>query len=269
MALRRDEAVVIRAMNYGEADKIVSLYTPRFGKVKGIAKGARKPKNKLSYSLEPFNLGQLLFFERENVELCSIRSFDVMERFDELRRDLKKLSFASASVELVDAVSVEGVPDERGFELLVEYLSLMRSSNDPELLTYAFALRFMAQSGFKPQLELCVSCLRPINSNPAFNPVSGGLICRGCLGSSPEAFPIEMGTARTMRKLMELDLGLVGRVRASERCRREMREAIRSFIRHQTERELRSFQFMETLERMIGHEDVSTNHNGFERVLGV
>ncbi|RKY02805.1 DNA repair protein RecO, partial [Candidatus Poribacteria bacterium] len=97
MALRRDEAVVIRAMNYGEADKIVSFYTPRFGKVKGIAKGARKPKNRFSSSLEPFNLGQIVFFEKENAELCLIRSFDVVERFDELRTDLEKLSLASAS----------------------------------------------------------------------------------------------------------------------------------------------------------------------------
>lgn len=251
MSLCKRHGILIRTFNFGEADKIAYFYTDE-GKLKLVAKGARKPKSRFSSALEPLNYGQVVYFERSNSDLHPLRSFDVIDRFERIKEDLNRFSSASMAAELVDIVSVEGMPDRNGFRLFAEYLSLIEGSSEPDLVTYAFALKFLSHSGFRPQLERCVSCLSPIKGTPWFSALSGGVLCARCAGRSVgHRFPITRGTLQTMRRMLNDDISLSTRFRADRSCREEIRRTIASFIRSQTERELRSLRFIESIERVV------------------
>lgn len=249
--MRKCAGILIRSFNFGEADKIVSFYTTE-GKLRLIAKGARKPRSRFAAALEPLNYGQVVYFEKTRSNLHSLNSFDVINRFDGIRGDLKRFSSVSMAAELVDFISVEGLPDEEGFNLFADYLSLIEESDEPELITYAFALKFLSHSGFKPQLERCVSCLSPIEGKPWFSPSSGGVICAECAeGVQGGRFAITRGSLETMRRMLNGDISHSTRFRASQECKEEIRRTITSFVQNQTERELKTLRFIESIERVV------------------
>jgi len=251
MSLRKCHGILIRTFNLGEADKIASFYTEE-GKLKLVAKGARKPRSRFASALETLNYGQVIYFERSNSDLHPLRSFDVIDRFERIKGDLNRFSSASMAAELIDIISVERMPDRNGFHLFTEYLSLIGEAKEPDLVTYAFALKFLSHSGFRPQLERCVSCLSPIRGTPWFNALSGGVLCARCAGRSVgQRFPITRGTLQTMRRMLNDDISRSTRFKADKNCKEEIRRTILSFIRSQTERELRSLRFIESIERVV------------------
>ena len=251
MSLCKCHGILIRTFNFSEADKIASFYTDE-GKLRLIARGARKPRSRFASALEPLNYGQVVYFERSNSDLHSLSSFDVINRFERIKGDLDRFSSASMAAELVDIVSVEGMPDRDGFRLFTEYLSLVEGSGEPDLVTYAFALKFLSHSGFRPQLERCVSCLSPIKGSPWFSALSGGVLCASCAAKSRgQRFAITRGTLETMRRMLNGDISRSTRFRADRVCKEEIRRTIASFIRSQTDRELRSLRFIESIERVV------------------
>ncbi|HEX30698.1 TPA: DNA repair protein RecO [Candidatus Poribacteria bacterium] len=251
MSLCKCHGILIRTFNFGEADKIASFYTDE-GKLRLIARGARKPRSRFASALEPLNYGQVVYFERSSSNLHSLSSFDVIDRFERIKGDLDRFSSASMALELIDIVSVEGMSDREGFRLFTEYLNLIEDSSEPDLVTYAFALKFLSHSGFRPQLERCVSCLSPIKGTPWFNALSGGVLCARCAARSPgQRFVITRGALEMMRKMLNGDISRSTRFRANRTCKGEIRRAITSFIQSQTERELKSLRFIESMERVV------------------
>src|SRR3712207_4600955 len=146
--LYRTEAVVLRRMDYGEADRILTLYTPHYGKLRVISKGVRKLTSRLA--------GHLELFVRTNLMLATGRTFDVVtgaqivEPYRALHDDLGRVSYAYYVAELLDKLTVDDEENRPAYDLLVATLRALDESTAPDLITRYFELHLLGFMGYRP-----------------------------------------------------------------------------------------------------------------------
>ncbi|MEI6040335.1 MAG: DNA repair protein RecO [Candidatus Berkelbacteria bacterium] len=174
----KTKGIILKRTNLGEADRIVTIFTQKFGKIKVVAKGVRKTLSKMAGHLEPFCLTNFQIVEGRNLD--TITGATVEKCFFGLRSDLEKTNACFYMAEIVDKMVEESVVHEEIFELLDLTFSHADELISPLLISY-FEINFLAEMGFKPELYECVSCQTKIESgenNFDFN--HGGLVCGSC-----------------------------------------------------------------------------------------
>src|SRR4030042_3715565 len=122
MPLYTTNAIVIRSLHYGESDKIVTFFTQDFGKIKGIAKGARRSKKRFQNALDLFSHIRLMFFDREGMGLVRAENCDILHTFPKIREDLKKIFYGNYYLELVNEMAGERETNGEDFDLLLSFL---------------------------------------------------------------------------------------------------------------------------------------------------
>ncbi len=250
MALHKTHAIIIGLYPLGEADKIVVFYTRDYGKIRTVAKGARKLKNKLVGKLELLSYGILVYYERVNRDLHIINSFDVIETFQAIRENLLKIAYCSYIAELVQHVKLEGEIDPDTFDMMINIMSMMKTSNDPELITRVFELRLLEKLGFSPCLEFCAICTKDVKSlNVGFSVPNGGILCKDCSSLNAVSLYISRGTLELMKKMLQIQLDLIPRLRISQLNRLEIRRLLSGFILfHVDIGKLNSLEFLKSIE---------------------
>jgi DNA repair protein RecO (recombination protein O) len=188
VALYAATGVILRRIPLGEKDKIVTLYTRERGKVRAVAKGARKTTSKLAGGSEPLMLIRALLSEGQNLDVLS--QAEVRESFSKIRNDWDLFLRATYACELLDRLTEEADPEEGVFELLLSTLYTLQRAEQPDLALHAFELHLMAKVGYEPQLFGCVRCERPWEP-PGFVPVAyaptrGGALCEDCADHARE-----------------------------------------------------------------------------------
>ncbi|MDE0485139.1 MAG: DNA repair protein RecO [Candidatus Poribacteria bacterium] len=257
MPTQKTQAIVIRAFPLREAHKIITFYTPDFGKVKTMAYGVKSPKSKLSGSLELLNHGMLLFNYRENRDLQSLTGFDLIEGFDGIRTDFERITYGCYLAELVDAIASEGDANPEIFDLLRRTYQFLTDTDDVVLLARIFEIKFLDLAGYAPQLSQCANCGAVVTASPAkntqgatmmfFSVRHGGLLCGDCQHRDTSAFSIAPGSCELLKTLRKSELGKLSRIRASTRNHRELKLVLSSFIQYHTERNLKSLKFIESV----------------------
>jgi DNA repair protein RecO (recombination protein O) len=172
----KTEAVVLRSIRYGEADRILHLYTPHRGKVSAIAKGVRRTKSRFGGRLEPTSHVAVLLYSGR--ELDVVTQVDRLEHFRAIREDLDRLARATALLEASDQVAQERQPNPRLYEMLVGALRAVAMSDAP-LLVAAYFWKLLSLEGFHPVLDRCVAC-GSTESLSRFDLDRGGVVCWGC-----------------------------------------------------------------------------------------
>ncbi|MDO8722485.1 MAG: DNA repair protein RecO, partial [Syntrophales bacterium] len=125
----KSEAIVLRAIDYGESDRIVTFYTADFGKIKGIAKGAKRSSKRFANVLESFSCLQLLFSMRNYDGLALIEEGKVLNHYIGIRSDLKKILYVSYMLDITDQFTVEHRKNETLFRLVRDFLELFDSAS--------------------------------------------------------------------------------------------------------------------------------------------
>lgn len=178
--LYRDEAIVLRTHKLGEADRIVTLLTRRYGQVRGVAKGVRRTSSKFGARLEPFSL--------IDVQLHIGRSLDVITQVDTLAphgralgSDYSRYTTATAMVEAAGRLTdVEGEPTTQQYLLLAGALAALAEGRHPNsLILDSYLLRALAIGGWAPSFTDCARCGAP-GPHRAFTPALGGAVCSAC-----------------------------------------------------------------------------------------
>lgn len=237
--LFRTEAIVLGRLDYGEADRILVVFTPGMGRLDLIAKGARKTQSRLGPSLD--------LFANVNLELARGKELDVVRsvvpvrRFDSLRGDLNAYAHASYYAELVRAFAQPREEHPEIYDLLVRSLVLMDEGVDIWMITRHFELALVTALGYRPELFACVSCGRPIQPEVnAFSASLGGLLCDACRGEDPGAIPLSVNAQKYLRILQRDGLAAAARVRPTLQERQEIQHVMTHYIRHIAEREFLS-----------------------------
>ncbi|SRR5581483_2530144 len=232
MPLLKTPAITLKSRKWGEADRIVTFYTLRLGKVRGIARGARRLKSRFGGALEPFVSCDLNVFEKAGDSLFRISQVDIREPFTKLREDLALMSAAARMVNLVAAITPEGDPDSRIFDTLAGGLRSLQDSHDAPLTALLFQIRLLGLTGFKPQIDQCAACGNTrLAGEPQFCPASGGLLCSLCARRQPgRCLPLSPGSLALMRHALRWSPAVVDRLRAGGRTRAELETAMESYV---------------------------------------
>jgi DNA repair protein RecO (recombination protein O) len=177
VSLYRDEAVVLRTWKLGEADRIVVLLCRGVGKVRAVAKGARKTGSRFGARLEPGAHVQIQLY-RGRGELDTVTQVEHIESFKVTRTDLSRMSHAASLLEAVDQIALEREPVPHLYRMLVGALRTV-AERPSALVVAAFYWKLLAQEGVRPELDACVRCGEEA-ALVAFDVNEGGVLCRAC-----------------------------------------------------------------------------------------
>lgn len=184
MSITKTEALVLKTIKFGDTSRIATLYTQNYGKIKVIAKGIRKPKNRLAGALQTFSHIQIVFYKKQTTEIYLLSQSEILHSYQSLSKDLNRYVFASAVLELLDRLITGEEPHPQLFELTLEVLSFMESypQKSLEKSFWSYALKLADLLGYKPKLDKCVSCDKPVLEKfMLFSPEKGGVVCKRCI----------------------------------------------------------------------------------------
>jgi DNA repair protein RecO (recombination protein O) len=232
MPLVKATAIVLKSRKWGEADRIVTFYAEHLGKIRGVARGARRLKNRFGAALEPFTLCHVNLFEKPGDSLFRISHVDPVESFQRLREDLELMASAARMVNVVSAVTPDGDPDPLLFETLEQGLLSLHRSGDPAFTALLFQIRLLGLTGFRPQTDHCAACGKTrLVGEPQFSPMAGGLVCPTCAARhAASCIGLSRGSLLFLQQAIRLAPTLVTRLKASGQVRAEVEEAIEGYV---------------------------------------
>lgn len=255
MPLFRTEAIVIRSLPYGESDRILTFFTRDFGKIKGVAKGARRSKKRFQNTLSLFTYLRLIFFEREGMGLVRVEGADVLQGFPRIRESLKKIYYGNYYLELINEMTGEREPNPEAFELLFSFLLNLESEDPKEEWLRMFEVRILSLFGYRPHLTRCGLCQKrwkELEGEPSlfFSIEKGSLICSSCSKGYNNLYSLSLGTARLLDEISQEDFKKLERLRFTPQALLESREFLPRFIEHQLGKELKSLKTLKSLKEM-------------------
>jgi DNA repair protein RecO (recombination protein O) len=232
------EAVVVRSIRYGEADRILHLYTPGRGRVGAIAKGVRRARSRFGGRLEPFTRATLVLHEGRS-DLLTVTAADTVNPHARLRTDAGALDTAARACDAVERLFGDAEPHPGVYNLLCHELALLDArAGDPAFGAHAnqlaFRLKLLVAGGFAPYLSACASCGER-DHLVGFSGAAGGVVCAACEGGG---FPLaaeahEFLTAALAQPLAQAPAG-------SERALRQAERAIGETVEHHAHVRLRA-----------------------------
>ncbi len=232
----KTEAIVLRSIRYGEADRILHLYSCQRGRIGAIAKGARRPKSRFGGRLEPFFRLDLLLHEGRG-ELLTVTQANTIEGYPRVRSSAPALTAAARGCDAVLRLLDSAEPNPPAYNLLCRYLSLLDdpSSHGTSLQTaLSFRLKLALAAGFSPELASCTHC-GEAEHLVGFSGAAGGIVCAGCEAGS---FPLSEGAHRFM--VDSIARPLAEAPAAGEPELRQAERAIGETLEHHAHVQLRS-----------------------------
>jgi DNA repair protein RecO (recombination protein O) len=233
----KTEAIVLRSIRYGEADRILHLYSRSRGRIGAIAKGARKPKSRFGGRLEPFFRLDLVLHEGRG-DLMTVTSATTVDGYPRLRSSGPALTAGARGCDAVLRLLAEGGPNPHGYSLLCRYLALLDDPAQPRAAgletALSFRLKLALVAGFAPELASCTRC-GEAEHLVGFSGAAGGVVCGGCeagsfpLGQEAHRFMVE-GLAKPLSEAPEAEL----------RALRQVERAVGETLEHHAHVQLRA-----------------------------
>jgi len=247
--LQKAEAIVLKRHDYGEADRILTVYTRQQGKITVIAKGVRRIASRKAGHVELFTHAQMMLAEGRNMDVLT--QVEMIDAFPRLRDDLVRTTYAYHIAEIVDRFEQDGHASPQTFQLLRDALAALGDADDPFVVARYFELRYLSQIGYRPHLFECAQCAAPLDQGAAvFSPEAGGVVCPGCARAVSDGLRIDDAAFRVLRFLQTREIGLVLHLALQPATRGQVEQALQAFVRHHLERDLRSVEFLNGLRRV-------------------
>lgn len=238
----KTNGIVIKRMDFGEADRILTILTERFGKIKAIAKGVRKSTSKLGGHLEPFMIVD--FQLHEGKTFFTITGASIISEFPNLHAELPKMAKAYVAGELVDNFIHENEKSEVTFQILTQILELIEN-NEKNFLINAFALKLIETSGFQPEFYDCVHCKEKITEGENFwDNLEGGVICKNCAAGTGHGSKISNDFIKVLRFIEKNSFATIGKLKLEKDVEDEIDIVLGEYIRSILEKNLKSKKFL-------------------------
>ncbi len=233
---RRSMAIILNRSDYRENDSLNTVYSRDFGKLVLVARGTKKNKSKLAGHLEPISLADILIIKGKGFDY--VGSALTRNAFLNLKEDLNKIYYAGRAVNWFNRLIKDAVPDERLFLLLNRWLEVLDNypatefaKESGELYFAFFALKLMAELGYKPEMYECLNCRQPIEPGKNyFNLKNGGLVCNPCIDkekefqrlNSTELLTISDNCIKLMRFIMDSKLDVAKKLKLDKKVTKEL-----------------------------------------------
>ncbi len=235
----KTEAIVLRSIRYGEADRILHLYSAQRGRVNAIAKGVRKPRSRFGGRLEPFFRLDLLLHEGRS-ELLTVTGVATVEGYPRLRASAPALNAGARACDAILRLLDAAEPNPHAYNLLCRYLAMLdgEAPGAPHAArleaALSFRLKLALAAGFAPELASCARCGEAEHLS-GFSGAAGGVVCNACEAGS---FPLSETAHRFMVEAIARPLAEAPG--AGERDLRMVERAVGETLEHHAHVQLRS-----------------------------
>jgi DNA repair protein RecO (recombination protein O) len=204
MALSKTQGIVIGRRALGESDRLVDFYTRDHGRVRGVAKSARRPRSRFGSALELFTLGELVFFDTGRSELVRVDHFDIVHPFLRVREHLERLGQGAWVVECLARLTADRDPQPALFGLVLRSLRALEGGARPQRVANCFGLRAVDFLGHRPRIDRCIDCGRVYPFPGAgLDVLAGGLLCATC-GPGADALDLSGAAVGLLKRLRTL-----------------------------------------------------------------
>lgn len=248
MPLYSAKAIVLRNIDFSETDKLVTLMTENHGKIKAVARSARKIKSRFGAALEPMSYIQLIYFGKVNQELYQLNTCDIIQSFQPIREDLGKLYTGIYFNELIDTLLKEADHSKELFQLLLDALNCLLTQNETETLRLLFEIRIISLLGYSPRLAHCIVCKKePSTDWVGFSYNLSGVICGLCVKQVKPEIKIRAGTLSYLKKMLVMDIKLAQRLKISKEIEKEIGDMTHRLVLSHVGRELKSYPFIKEM----------------------
>lgn len=239
----RVDAVVLRHNDWGEADRMLSLYSRESGKLRAVAKGARKLRSRKAGHLEPFTRVALMLARGR--DLWIVTQADTLDAYLPLREDLVLTGNAIYVLELLDRFTYEDGPNPRLYQLLTDTLERLVVVDDPFLVMRYYELHLLDLLGFRPELTACPNCGRTIQpEDQFFHAQMGGALCPDCGARTPGSRTVSMTALKYLRHYQRSSFAQALRAEIPPAARQEMESLLNYYLTFLLERGLNSPAFI-------------------------
>lgn len=242
------EALVLKHADLGEADRVLTLFTPYDGKLRAVARGVRRMTSKVGGHVEPLTHCSLMLAQGRQLE--TISQSQTIESFAAIRNDLWRTAQALHLMELTDAFTAEKSGNYPVYKLLLDALHHLSAMRPHPIFFRHFELQLLGHAGYQPQLHECVNCRVPVQPIPNFFSFSGGgVLCPDCAHTEPVVQPISVNALKVLRLLQRGNYATASRLRLTPDLSREMERVTHGYVRYLLERELKSTTFLDRLKK--------------------
>lgn len=249
----RAEVVVLKHNDWGEADRMLVLFSEEMGKVRAVAKGVRKPRSRKAGHLEPFTRANLLLARGR--DMLIVTQAETIDAYLPLHDDLVLATYASYVVELLDRFTYEEGENRALYRLLVDTLARLSTHPNPELVMRFYEIRLLDLLGFRPQLFNCVQCGSEIQpEDQYFSADLGGVLCPRCGKSVAGVRPVSMMALKYLRHFQRSSFADAARAPLTPGQNREMENLMQHYLTYLLERGLNTPPFLRRVRRVANGE---------------
>ncbi|WP_019422488.1 DNA repair protein RecO [Paenibacillus sp. OSY-SE] len=245
--LYRVEGIVIRSMDYGEGNKIITLCTKSHGKAGVLVRGAKKVRSRHAAATQLFTLGEYVFF-RGMGHIGTLNACEIIEGHHKLREQLHLAAYASYVAELVDKALHDEEAGGVMFDQLLAYLRALDEGKDAQVTTHLFEMKLLQRTGVAPELHTCVVCGRE-DGIAGFGWRLGGAICQRCKPKEHANFIANLSILALLQRFEQTDLRRLGNVTLKPETKLQLRACMRGYIDTHVGVRLKSLKFLEQMEK--------------------
>lgn len=233
MPAEKTEALVIRLADFSETSKVATLFTREFGKVRVLAKGAKRLKSAFEISLDLLARCQIVFLRKSSTGLDLLTEARLVTRFSPAGHNLASLYGGYYVAELLAGLTEDYDPHHLLYEEAVATLNLLAAGDRPKLHILRFELTILREIGQLPSLDACLACGAAVADDSTYVlwVSQGGLLCRACQQHQHSGNQLPAGTVAVMRRLTQPDAD-VARLSVSDAQLAQLRNVATSAVSH-------------------------------------
>ena len=236
------QSIVMRVREFGETDLLVSFFSRDMGRLKGVAKGARRSTKRFPNCLDLFSLVSMEFRCGRRGDLYFLDSCRLIHGFPGLRSEYARIFLASYLFELTEVLFPLGVTDKDMFDLLIKSLYVIERGQENYPIRSFFEARAMALGGFEIALDRCCHCGRKYSGEgrAVFSARGGGIACQKCLDESQLSPGLAPESVAFLRKMQNERLDQNEAIQLSQECIGEIETTLKLHLKYRLGRELKT-----------------------------
>lgn len=250
MSIHKTEAFVLKTMPFRSSSLIVTFFTPRLGKIRGVVKGVHREGEIRQAGFELFTHAEYIFYEKKRSDLHLISDATILESHHALRDRLDGIAYASYFCELVDELTEVQDPHPEIFELLKQVFHFLPVI-PPSRLETVFVTQLLREMGWLPFLESCLECgAKPLEKG-FFSIQHGALVCERCRAKDPSAPPVGSGALAVLRTYSKEALAECLRMPHSVLVENQVQTLITTFLNYRLGKVLKTRKFLDSIRAVL------------------
>lgn len=247
--LYRVEGLVIRSLDYGEGNKIITIFTENYGKIGIMARGAKKMNSRHSAASQLFTYAEYVFYRVGN-KLGNLNSAEIINSHRRLREDLLLSAYAAYITELTERLVAEQEASPWLYRQYQSALQQLDDGKDAQIIMHIYEMKMLRHAGYVPELDQCVSCGKTAEDVRHYSIRLGGGLCRTCASSHPDAEPIHDQVMKLLRLFTRVDLARLGKIEVKADNKVQLKAFMRTWLDTHLDVRLRSRDILEQMQML-------------------